>query len=314
MQQRVGGKQIRVRRFGWSDAGQAEAQSSAEARVREAFDRIAAGEKFARREPKIPYNGAAGVPIREEIVGRHGDAVVTRNGYGARCLNTPNVLFADVDFAAGPSSGRYFWVGVTLLLAAAVLGWTQRSWGAGLGGAALAQLLLRPFAGGLHVLTLRVAGDEERRSRGRIEQFALTHPDWHLRLYRTPAGYRVLAMHRTFDPGEPAVAECFQALGADPVYARMCSNQRCFRARVSPKPWRVGIGAHMRPRPGVWPVRPERLPERARWIDEYERAAHNHAACRFVAALGAAAVDPAAAAVQAVHDELCRATGGLPIA
>ena len=44
------------------------------------------------REPRMPYNGAAGVPIREEIVGRHGETVITRNSYGARCLNMPNVL------------------------------------------------------------------------------------------------------------------------------------------------------------------------------------------------------------------------------
>ncbi|MEQ1893799.1 MAG: hypothetical protein ABL998_14750, partial [Planctomycetota bacterium] len=34
---------------------------------------------------------AEGVPIREEIVSEHDAAVITRNGYGARCLNTPNV-------------------------------------------------------------------------------------------------------------------------------------------------------------------------------------------------------------------------------
>jgi len=36
------------------------------------------------------------VPIREEIVSRHGDTIITRNSYGARCLNTPNALFADI--------------------------------------------------------------------------------------------------------------------------------------------------------------------------------------------------------------------------
>lgn len=46
----------------------------------------------------MAYNGAQGVPIREEVLERHGDTVITRNGYGAKCLNTPDVLFADVDF------------------------------------------------------------------------------------------------------------------------------------------------------------------------------------------------------------------------
>src|SRR6187455_1005744 len=86
-------RRITVRRFGWSDVSQEEAQAHAEARAREAFDRIASGEVLRRREPRVPYSGADGVPIREEILERHGDVIITRNVYGARCLNTPNVAF-----------------------------------------------------------------------------------------------------------------------------------------------------------------------------------------------------------------------------
>lgn len=46
----------------------------------------------------MPYNGAEGVPIREEIVEVHGTTIITRNAYGAGCLNTPDVLFVDLDF------------------------------------------------------------------------------------------------------------------------------------------------------------------------------------------------------------------------
>ena len=94
VQQRAGDRQVTVRRFGWSDAGQDDAQAMADARAAEAMRRIVAGEPLPKREPKMPYNGAAGVPIREEITGRHGSVVVTRNSYGARCLNVPDVLFA----------------------------------------------------------------------------------------------------------------------------------------------------------------------------------------------------------------------------
>ena len=38
------------------------------------------------------------------------------------------------------------------------------------------------------------------------------------------------------------------AIGADPIYVQMCLRQHCFRARVSSKPWRIGIGQHLRPR------------------------------------------------------------------
>ena len=101
VQHREPGKQVTVRRFGWSDQSISEAQNMADARARESLQRILTGAPAQRREPKVPYNGAEGVPIREEIVSRHGDEVITRNSYGARCLNTPKVLFVDVDFTTG---------------------------------------------------------------------------------------------------------------------------------------------------------------------------------------------------------------------
>jgi hypothetical protein len=89
-QHRASGKQITVRRYGWSATSEADALANAEARVDEALRRIVAGEKLDKREPKVPYNGAAGVPIREEVLARHGEQVITRNAYGAHCLNSPN--------------------------------------------------------------------------------------------------------------------------------------------------------------------------------------------------------------------------------
>src|SRR5688572_18341267 len=71
---------------------------------------------------------------------------------------------------------------------------------------------------------------------------------------------------------------CPATNSVDPVYRRMCRNQRCFRARVSPKPWRIGLTEHLRPRPGVWPVKPERLPQRNEWIRRYESQAGGVAA------------------------------------
>jgi hypothetical protein len=314
LQHRDKSRQVTVRRFGWSDVSQADAQANADARVQAALARLVAGEKLPKREPKIPYNGAAGVPIREEIVGRHGDTIITRNSYGARCLNTPNVLFADIDFQDKPGSRLAGAIIVLLLLAAGAIGWTLHSAWYGIGAAVLAVILGYGIGKRLNSLALRAKDGAEGGVRERIATFIAAHPDWHLRLYRTPAGMRVLAMHRTFNPEEPAVADCFQALDADPVYARMCLNQHCFRARVSPKPWRIGIATHMRPSPGVWPVKPERLPERNRWIEAYERTAREYASCRFVEDVGSCAAAPEAQAVQVLHDELCQAMGEAPIA
>lgn len=314
VQGRVGKRSVTVRRFGWSDASQEEAQEKADARAREAFERVSSGTELPRREPKVAYNGAEGVPIREEIVSRHGEAVVTRNSYGARCLNTPDVLFADVDFAT-----RMPWyvptaccVGVPL--AVLVTGLLMGSWGVALFGSIGALIVGGALVGPVDYILKRLRGGQERLARKRINAFIQTHGDWHLRLYRTPAGLRVMAMHRTFDPGEKAVAEFFKALGTDPVYMRMCLNQRCFRARVSPKPWRVGVEQHLRPRPGVWPINPERMPDRARWVESYEKASQGYAACRYVESLGSGATAQGAREVQEIHDEMCRAMSELPIA
>jgi hypothetical protein len=314
LQHRAQERQVTVRRFGWSDVSQADAQANADARAQAALARLVAGEEIPKRERKVPYNGAAGVPIREEIVARHGETIITRNSYGARCLNTPNVLFVDIDFANKPGSRLAGAIIVLLLLAAGAIGWSLHSAWYGIGAAVLAVILGYGIGKRLNSLALRAKGGAEDGIRERIAAFIARHSDWHLRLYRTPSGMRALAMHRTFDPQEPAVSECFEALGADPVYARMCLNQHCFRARVSPKPWRIGIAAHMRPSPGVWPVNPERLPERTRWIEAYEAAARDYASCRFIEAVGIGAVAPEAEAVQVLHDELCQATGEAPIA
>ncbi|MNZ90866.1 hypothetical protein D3C78_1098370 [compost metagenome] len=94
----------------------------------------------------------------------------------------------------------------------------------------------------------------------------------------------------------------------------MCQRQQCFRARLSAKPWRMGIAHHLRPRPGVWPVAPERLHARRDWVERYEAAARGYAACSFLEVLGSGVVAPAVARVQWLHDELSGAASGRPIA
>ena len=313
LQHRERGRQITVRRFGWSDSSQAEAQAHADARAQEALDRLIAGEDLVRREARRAYNGAEGVPIREEIVSRHGDTIITRNTYGARCLNTPDVLFVDIDLVDRPGATASLEY-IAPLFAAAAAAWAiHRRWFiVAVGIAALFAVYMirsirqrRQTGGGVNA---------EAAARGRVAKFVAQHPEWRFRLYKTPAGLRALAMHRTFQADEPAVAECFAALGADPVYARMCLNQRCFRARVSAKPWRIGLQDPLRPRTGAWPVSPELQPVRAQWIEVYERAARNHSSCRFLESIGNGNEHPSARAVQALHDELCRANTPLPSA
>lgn len=314
LQQRQNGRQVTVRRFGWSDSSQLEAQAHADQRTHEALERIIAGATLDRREPKVPYNGAEGVPIREEIISRQGEAIVTRNSYGALCLNTPNVFFADIDFEKKASFRLKLAALTTLLLAAETLGWVMASktiFGIFL---ILALFAASPLADWLQRTSSTLKGGPEQAARQKISRFLAENPAWNLRLYRTPAGLRVMATHRTFAPGEPELAQCFSALGTDPIYTRMCLRQQCFRARVSAKPWRIGIQSRLKPRPGVWPVNTMHLPGRAAWIARYEAKAQNFAACTFVETLGSGIIDKDVAPVQQWHDELSRAGDPLPMA
>ncbi len=320
---RDGRRQITLRRMGWSDESEADALRMAEARVAEAVARVAAGEKLPRIDRRLAYNGAQGLPIQEEVLSRHGDEVITRNSYGARCLNTPDVLFADVDYAEPPEphSKRALLVGLTLctlLLVAGLL--IGQPWGQAIRVSAFALAIILYF--GLAWIDRRrnAAGAQSWREaqRGvalsRVHAFASAHPSWHLRVYQTPAGLRLLAMHRLFNPNEPEVADFFSALGVDKIYQAMCRNQRCFRARLSAKPWRAGIRDRLLPRTTVWPIREKDRGPRQAWIQAYESRARDFAACRFVETLGANATHPRARAVQALHDAECRADSTLPLA
>ncbi|MFG0288080.1 MAG: hypothetical protein ACF8CQ_07900 [Rhodopirellula sp. JB044] len=307
-------RQMTVRRFGWSDDSQSAAQEHARQRVDDAVENITRGESTLLAEPKVPYNGADGLPIREEIVSRHGESVMTRNAYGALCLNTPDVLIADVDAEERPGCGPYGYVFWGYCVVYIVLAWQVeglRSVFLFLLGAFVAVTLL---GSAWHWLRDRMRGSLKQSARDRIERFSNSHADWGMRLYETPRGWRVLVSHRTFDPRGDAARDFFHAIGADPIYVRMCFNQNCFRARVSPKPWRIGIDDHLKPRPGVWPISPERMPQRKRWVEEYERRSTQYAACRFVESLGSVSQCEEARRVIQVHDRMSGANTSLEIA
>ena len=310
IQKRFPERQITVRRFGWSDEGQEAAQQHAEMRVKEAFDQIVSGVDLPRREQKVGYNGSDGHPIREEIVERLGDSVVTRNSYGARCLNSPNVFFADVDVEERDFSAL---IGLSLLPAALAY-FSSGRW-------AITFIWLFASAVSIFVflevatrLLRRLRGSLKERALKRVDDFAENHPDWHLRVYETPLGYRILAMHKTFDPRSDEVAMAFEELKVDRIFRLMCQKQQCFRARLTAKPWRIGI-ERLRPRPGVWPIAADRMPARRLWIEEYESTARNFAACRFVKALGA--VHVVASGVSDIceyHDRHCSVDSAFELA
>ena len=227
--------------------------------------RLARGEDVPPRDPRLVYGGAHGLPIREQVIARTGREVITRNSYGARCLNVPDVLFADIDGDRPRLAGCLPVLALVLVTAAAAIqAAAGRSvlWGALAGTALLALLVTQTVR--------RSTQETPARLLQHLRDFADADPRCRLAVDQTPAGLRVLALHQTFDPVSRQTQALLRALHTDPIYTRMCAFQACFRARVSGKPWRMEIAEHIRPR-GVWPCT-RRAPARARGLGRALRA------------------------------------------
>lgn len=172
-------------------------------------------------------------------------------------------------------------------------------------------LFTRVFVKSLSTLQHRFITTPEQRSLALIRNFSQQHPHWHLRVYRTPKGYRILAMHQTFEANGKDAQLLFEAIKADPHYVRMCKNQHCFRARISPKPWRIGM---QRLGFGVWPVDQQHIASRNNWIHDYQQRAEPYASCRFVEQFGSQMVNAKAKRVQSLHDQYCKSSTQLDLA
>ena len=133
--------------------------------------------------------------------------------------------------------------------------------------------------------------------------------DASVRAYRTPAGLRVIRVDRSVDAESRESMDDLEALGSDPLYRALCRRQQCFRARLGPKPWRIGLASP----PRLFP-RPEGDERRMReWLAEYEAVARDYAACRFVEAIGAG-IDAELAPLVQAHDELSGVLSGRELA
>lgn len=317
-----------VLRWGWSDISQADAQSHAQQRAQQALEDVLKAPQthhldsdFERMEWTGEYGLYGSTPIREEVLERQNGTVMTRNNYGAHCLNTAQVAIADMDYPREkPLPGFPFLSMILMLLALPWLWLTPLVW-------SVQQIVLIVIiaATGLvfhsrlkQWLSARKTKQTRQASAldqavARVQQAQANHPDWGLRVYETPKGLRVIVTHAAWAPQAPEVKTLFQELGADPVYALLCEKQQCFRARVSGKPWRMGISG-LSTQARRWPVSAENLSARQEWCQLYEQKSERFAACRFLQQLGPSTFCLEAQAFVPWHDSASKAQSSLPLA
>ncbi|MDR2673591.1 MAG: hypothetical protein LBC18_01650, partial [Opitutaceae bacterium] len=82
----------------------------------------------------------------------------------------------------------------------------------------------------------RVVSQEE--ALGALVDMVARRPELAFRVYATRAGLRYLCASRLFDPLSEESAQILESLRADRRYATLCRVQKCYRARLTPKPWR----------------------------------------------------------------------------
>ncbi len=132
----------------------------------------------------------------------------------------------------------------------------------------------------------------------RIEDYQKSQPQLSFKVYRTCAGLRFVITNASFQPESKAVVALFTALGVDPLYRHLCRQQTCYRARLTPKPWRLGLE-----RPDSRFPRNER--EQAqfeRWLQQYRLAASRKSVTRLLKTMGTANADPDIAHIIELHD------------
>jgi len=219
------------------------------------------------------------VPLREPILGEHlvdGEQAyaVTRNRYGVEVLNTDRLLISDIDLR-DLDEDRFSFFG-------------RRK--------PPPDTLIDPPS---------VVKRQEK-----VAQWAAAHPDLGVIVYRTFSGLRVFVTGFD-DPISEAGMQVLKELGTDRIYRELCRTHGTFRARLTPKPWRL---PRMRAPQGIWPFVTEGHERRFnRWLASYEEAVRGYAVCRRLATHGPDP-SPFAAEIIRLHDERTRVGVALPLA
>jgi len=250
--------------WGWSSVSEQEAEKRGRERAKSGFLRVMSGEAG-------DGYGYLDTPLREEVVQavKSGDeevGLITRNRYGALVLNTARTMFVDIDRPAPANRG---------------------------------------FIDGLKMAFSR----EHREVRemethnlvvDRVVSWSRSNPQYGFRLYQTKAGYRLLFTNQLFDPESETVHRVFKELGTDRLYERLTTTQKCFRARLTPKPWRIGTE---RPDDRYPYTTAEAGNRFKRWLSNYEDLREKYQVCTLIEKFGAGPdAHPEIRAVMEAHD------------
>ena len=108
-------------------------------------------------------------------------------------------------------------------------------------------------------------------------------------------------MDKLYEPKSAETNRLLTELGSDPLYRTLTVKQECFRARLTPKPWRCDS----RNPPNRYPWKDAQAERAYRdWERQYSRAAQAYTVCKLVETCGGATGSGEIAMVLELHDRL----------
>jgi len=103
------------------------------------------------------------------------------------------------------------------------------------------------------------------------------------RVYETAKGFRVLVTNKDFDPRSKESKGIMNDFNSDYLYRWLCIKQNCYRARLTPKPYRIK-------QKGIKVIYPNRNKEQelflSKWIMEYDQKSKDFSTCHLVKEIG----------------------------
>lgn len=118
------------------------------------------------------------------------------------------------------------------------------------------------------------------------------------RLYQTHNGWRLMLNKESLDLHHRSFLQIIRALRADWLYGMLCQKQQCYRARLTPKPYRMRIPT-IRYR---CPMPPEESEHARQWTQMYAEKSRSFSVCHLLHAEGADLSDLPAVRE---HDRYC---------
>lgn len=272
--------------WGWSNYTLEEAKSHGLKKAKAIVEKLKIANYPTNEKASLNDYDYCDTPPREEIINTIGDqatgsepaTIITRNRYGSLILNSAHVLFVDIDIPPLPTPK-----GIIAKLRFALSASYKK----------------------------KVEIDHHFSVVTQITTWSEKNPDYSFRVYQTKAGFRLLFTNKRFDPKSDEVKKIFNELRSDPLYQKLTEKQNCFRARLSPKPWRIGLS---RPK-SDFPRQSAEQKEFQQWLSRYKTASTTFSTCRPLQVLGEYTNDdPLIDETISLHDAQCRSHENFPLA